>query len=90
MGNMLIKRAKMSITQELDEKSTVSLSFKGEGDGVLTVTRVALVPTERGTVVSNIRESMCASFKANNLLELNGEIKKTLSRKACLGIPNGK
>lgn len=84
---MLIKRAKMSITKEIDEKSTVSLSFKGEGDGVLTVTRVALVPTERGTAVSNIRNSMCASFKGNNLLELNGSIQKTLSHKACIGVP---
>ena len=85
---MLIKRAKMDITEQIDDSSTASISFEGEGDGVLQVTRVALIPTDKGRI-ENVRNAKCANFKGNNILELKGSIEKTLSRRACLGVPGG-
>lgn len=84
---MGIKRSKIDITGELNDESKVDISFEGEGDGILEVSRVALVPTDQGSLVKNGRNSRCANFRGNNLLELKGSIEKPLSFKACLGRP---
>lgn len=85
---MVIKRTKIDIVGEIDDSSTASVSFEGEGDGVLQVTRLAFIPTNKGRV-ENARNAKCANFRGNNVLELKGTIEKKLSRRACLGVPGG-
>lgn len=79
----------LRIDQYVDETTTASVSFNGEGDGYLTVSRVALVPLERG-VFEVYRKAYCANFREVNLLDVEGSVRKTLSRRGCLGVPGGR
>lgn len=82
-------RKKLRIDQYVNETTTASVSFNGEGDGYLTVSRVTLLPLERG-VIEIYRKAYCANFRGVNLLEVEGSVRKTLSRRGCFGVPGGR
>ena len=88
IGNIPTKRVAMSIEGDLDDSATVSVTFAGVGDGVLTATDVAVIPLD-DRIDGGTKGAVCASFRGVNLLEMYHRETRSLAHEACVGINFG-